>query len=106
MTFIAGNASSDRQYTGGGAIWARGGRLKIVNCRFLNNRCAPTGPDLGGAAVSAFDQYQNKPLYVVNSTFGGGNGFGNVCSNGGALSSIGVSYSIYNSVISYNKAIG
>ncbi len=106
LIFIQGNSSSETQYDGGGAIWARGGRLKIVNCRFFNNRCASTGPDVGGAAVRAFSQYENKPLYVVNSTFGGGKDFGNICSNGGGLSSIGVSYSVYNSLFTHNKAIG
>ena len=106
LIFINGNSTSEQTYDGGGAIWARGGRLKIVNCRFFNNICASTGPDVGGAAVRAFSQYQNMPLYVVNSTFGGDAGFGNTCSNGGGLSSIGVSYSIYNSLFTHNKAIG
>ena len=106
LIFIDGNSSSETEYTGGGAIWARGGRLKIVNCRFFRNSCASTGPDLGGAGIRAFSQYQNKPLYVVNSTFGGGDGFGNTCSNGGGLSSIGVSYSIYNSLFTDNRAVG
>ncbi len=106
LIFINGNSSSEKEYDGGGAIWARGGRLKIVNCRFFNNTCASTGPDVGGAAVRAFSQYENKPLYVVNSTFGGGKDFGNECSNGGGLSSIGVSYSVFNSLFSHNRAIG
>jgi hypothetical protein len=91
LVFLQGNSSSEDTYDGGGAIWARGGRLKIVNCRFFNNICASTGPDVGGAAVRAFSQSENLPLYVVNSTFGGAEGFGNTCSNGGGLSSIGVS---------------
>jgi hypothetical protein len=41
----------------------------------------------------------------VNSTFGGEE-LGNVCSNGGALSSIGVSYTVINSVFTHNEAIG
>ena len=45
-------------------------------------------------------------MYVVNSTFGGAEGLGNVGSNGGALSSIGMSWTIINSVLSYNRAIG
>ncbi len=106
LIFINGNSSSQVEYDGGGAIWARGGRLKIVNCRFFNNTCASTGPDVGGAGVRAFSQFDNKPLYVVNSTFGGGKDFGNVCSNGGGLSSIGVSYSVFNSLFTHNKAIG
>jgi hypothetical protein len=43
---------------------------------------------------------------VVNSTFGGRDGLGNVGANGGALSSIGVSFTVINSVISHNEAIG
>jgi hypothetical protein len=106
LTFINGNASNDSEYEGGGAIWARGGRLKIVNCRFFNNRAQETGPDVGGGAIRVFDQYQDLPVYVVNSTFGGAEGYGNIASNGGALSSIGVSWSIYNSLFSHNEAIG
>ncbi len=45
-------------------------------------------------------------MYVVNTTFGGKDGLGNVCSNGGGLSSIGVSYTVVNSLFSYNSAIG
>jgi Chlamydia polymorphic membrane protein (Chlamydia_PMP) repeat len=106
LTLLGGNSSNEPTYDGGGAIWARGGRLKIVNCRFFNNSCAATGPDVGGAAIRAFSQYQNEPLHIVNSTFGGGENFGNSCSNGGGLSSIGVSYSVYNSLFSHNTAIG
>jgi hypothetical protein len=43
---------------------------------------------------------------VVNSTFGGSEELGNSCSNGGGISSIGVSWSIYNSVFSHNRAVG
>jgi len=42
----------------------------------------------------------------VNSTFGGKDGYGNHCANGGALSSIGVSWNIINSLLSYNTAVG
>lgn len=91
---------------GGGAIFDRGGRLKIVHSRFAANRCDSTGPDLGGAAVRALAQWQGMPVYVVDSTFGGAPGQGGVCSNGGALSSIGVSWSVLNCVMTYNSAIG
>ncbi|MGH3417198.1 MAG: hypothetical protein ACRDSS_12085, partial [Actinocrinis sp.] len=103
------NGDSTGQTTdggGGGAIFDRGGRLKIVNSRFVGNRCDSTGPDLGGAAVRALSQWQNEPVYVVSSTFGGAAGLGGVCSNGGALSSIGVSWVVLNSVMTYNQAIG
>jgi len=106
ITLADGNSAGEKEFEGGGAIWVRGGRLKIVNCRFFNNVCASTGPDLGGGAIRVFSQYNNQPVYVVNSTFGGAAGFGNAGSNGGAISSIGVSWTIINSVFSYNRAIG
>jgi hypothetical protein len=107
MRFVNGNSTG--QLTdggGGGAIFVRGGQFKIVNSTFTNNRCESTGPDIGGGAVRVLSIYQNRPVYVVQSTFGGGSGLGNTCSNGGALSSIGVSYSVYNSLLSFNTAIG
>jgi len=104
LTFVNGSAKNETE--GGGAIFASGGRLKVSNSRFFNNVCADTGPDIGGGAIRAFQQYQGLPIYVVGSTFGGADGIGNVGSNGGALSSIGVSWTVLNSIISYNQAIG
>jgi hypothetical protein len=102
LTFADGDATGETyDGGGGGAIFARGGRLKIVHTRFVRNRCDPTGPDLGGGAVRALSQSHDQPVTVVRSTFTGG-----VCSNGAALSSIGVSWSIYNSVFTHNRAIG
>jgi hypothetical protein len=106
LTFIDANSKSETEYTGGGAIWVRGGRFKVVNCRFFNNVCADTGPDVGGAAIRVFSQYDGNPVYVVHSTFGGREDLGNVGSNGGGISSIGVSWTIINSLFSYNRAIG
>ena len=42
----------------------------------------------------------------MNSTFGGKDGFGNSCANGGALSSIGVSWNIFNTLFSDKHAVG
>lgn len=107
LTFVDGSMKGgDEALGGGGAIFVRGGRFKILNSRFFGNTCDDTGPDVGGAAVRVFDQSEDKPVYVVHSTFGGAQGLGNVCSNGGGLSSIGVSYTVINSLFSYNKAIG
>jgi hypothetical protein len=107
LTFIDGNAKGQREEGGGGgAIFVRGGRLKIVNSRFLRNVCDDTGPDVGGGAARVLSQWQGRPVHVVGSTFGGAPGLGNVCANGGALSSIGVSYTVTNSVLSHNEAIG
>ena len=107
IRFVNGNSTGQlADGGGGGAIFVRGGQFKIVNSVFTNNRCEATGPDMGGGAVRVLDMFQGRPVYVVQSTFGGGAGLGNSCSNGGALSSIGVSYSIYNSILSHNSALG
>ena len=102
LSFADGNATgSTYDGGGGGAIFARGGQLKIVGSTFARNRCDATGPDLGGGAVRALSQYHGQPVTVLRSSFSHG-----VCSNGAALSSIGVSWSIYNSVFTDNRAIG
>jgi len=107
LTLIEGNATGQlEEGGGGGAVLVRGGRFKVVNCRFFNNYCDPTGQDLGGAGLRVLSQYNGLPVYVVNSTFGGEDGYGNQCSNGGGISSIGVSWSIINSLFSYNHAVG
>ncbi len=106
LTFIDADSRSETEYDGGGAIWVRGGRFKVVNSRFFNNVCADDGPDVGGGGVRVFSQFDDQPVYVVNSTFGGADGYGNTCSNGGGISSIGVSWTIINSLFSYNHAIG
>ena len=61
---------------------------------------------MGGGAIRVLSQHQGLPVYVTDSTFGGREGQGNVCSNGGALSSIGVSWHVINSVLTHNEAIG
>jgi hypothetical protein len=102
ITFAHGNSTGDFfDGGGGGAIFARGGQLKVVNSAFIGNRCDRTGPDLGGAAIRALSEYRNRPVYIIHSTFVGG-----YCSNGGALSSIGVSWTVLNSLMMHNKAIG
>lgn len=102
LTLAGGNATGQRMDGGGGgAIFARGGRLTIINTRFAGNRCDRTGPDVGGAAVRALSQHQGAPVRVVGSTFTGGR-----CANGGALSSIGVSWRITDSVFRDNRATG
>jgi hypothetical protein len=107
LTFADGDATGDTaEGGGGGAILVRGGRFKAVHTRFVRNRCDRTGPDLGGAAIRVLDQYQHLPVYITDSTFGGAPGQGGSCSNGGALSSIGVSWVVLNSVLTYNEAVG
>ena len=102
LTFAGGNATGQTvDGGGGGAIFARGGRLTIIGSRFAGNRCDRTGPDVGGAAVRALSQFRGIPVRVVRSTFTGGR-----CANGGALSSIGVSWTIIDSTFTGNRATG
>ncbi|MBX3209494.1 MAG: hypothetical protein KF764_30955 [Labilithrix sp.] len=113
LTFVGGNAkgleTGDNE-GGGGAVYVRGGRLKIINSRFFGNVCDDLGSDVGGGAVRVLQHLNggsvSRPTYIVNSTFGGKAGYGNTCANGGAISSIGVSYTVINSLLSDNKAIG
>ncbi|HEX3805448.1 MAG TPA: hypothetical protein VHV52_01590 [Gaiellaceae bacterium] len=86
---------------GGGAIYVEGGQFKAVNSQFVDNRCYASGPDLGGGAIRALAQYENRPVYITGDTFRGGR-----CSNGGALSSIQVQWDVRNSEFVDNKAVG
>jgi hypothetical protein len=102
LAFVDGNSTGeDFDGGGGGAIFARGGRLRIAHSAFVRNRCESDGPDVGGGAVRALSQYGGAPVEVVSSRF-----TANVCSNGGALSSIGVSWRVAHSRFIGNRAIG
>jgi hypothetical protein len=104
LTFEDGYSAVQETATsfyGGGAIYAEGGQLKVVNSEFIGNRCYKTGPDLGGAAIRALAQWRSRPVYITSDTFRGG-----VCSNGGALSSIDVNWDVINSLMINNRAIG
>jgi len=107
LTFVDGNSKGQNANgDGGGAVFVSGGRLKIVNSRFFRNVCENGGQDLGGAAVRMLSQEQGLPVYVVGSTFGGQQGFGNSCSNGAGISGLGVSVTVVNSLFSHNQAVG
>jgi len=86
---------------GGGAIFAEGGQLKVVNSGFFSNRCYRYGPDLGGAAIRALGMYNHRPVYITDDTFRTGR-----CSNGGALSSIDASWDVLDSLMAGNKTTG
>ncbi len=105
INLIEGNAGG-ADIGGGGALFVRGGRVKIINTTFARNRCEATGPDVGGGAVRVLSQFNDLPVYVTSSTFGGAVGQGNTCSNGAGLSSIGVSYTVLNSRFSHNNVTG
>lgn len=99
ITLADGNSAGAAE--GGGAVFVRGGRVKVVNSAFLRNRCDQNGPDLGGAGMRVLSQSENEPVFVVGSTFDGG-----TCANGGAVSSIGVSWVVLNSLLRNNSAVG
>jgi hypothetical protein len=86
---------------GGGAIFALGGQLKVVNSTFTGNRCFASGPDLGGGAVRAVGMSLASPVYITSDTF-----TGNSCSNGGALSGLFANFDVSNSLMTGNQAVG
>ena len=129
LTMADGNATkstyvspgdTDQGSNGGGAILALGGRLKVVRSVFVGNTCASNGPDLGGGAIRVLAQHSSTPndldnsyaarhqdpVDIVQSTFGGGSGHGNSCSNGGAISGLRTPITVLNSMITDNHAIG
>src|SRR6185503_16387390 len=87
ITFVDGNAKGIGDDTnnegGGGAIYAQGGSLKVVHARFFNNVCDDLGSDVGGGAIRKLDYRvapgagTARPVWVVDSTFGGAPGLGN-----------------------------
>ena len=103
LTFIDGTAKTSGG--SGGAIYAQGGRLKVINSRFYDNVCAEVGTEAGGGAIRAVQQHQGRPVQIVNSTFGDADR-PNACSNGGALSATSASISIVNSTFRFNRALG
>ncbi len=98
--YSAVRQSSTSDY-GGGAIFAEGGQLTVVNSAFLDNRCYEDGPDLGGAAIRAYGMYMGSPVYITHDNF-----IDNICSNGGALSGLDANFDVTNSLLMGNKAIG
>ncbi len=68
ITFANGNSSGQTaEGGGGGAVFVRGGRVKVVNTRFVGNRCDSVGPDVGGAGLRVLSQYSVLPVYVFRS---------------------------------------
>ena len=102
MAFTRGDSTGETfDRGGGGAVFVRGGEVNVLASTFTANRCDASGPDVGGAALRILSQYEGRPVVVASSTFRD-----NVCSNGPALSSIGVSWRVERSEFSGNRAIG
>lgn len=88
----------------GGAVYVRGGRLKVFFSSFCNNADAENGTERAGGAVYAEHAYGQA--YIVNSLFGGNTGCVNRSSNGGNLGGISTSFTILNSQLTYGGANG
>ena len=70
IAFAKGNSTGEKvDGGGGGAIFVRGGRLRIERATFTGNRCDPQGPDIGGGAVRVLSQFQGLPVEVADSRF-------------------------------------
>ena len=56
LHFTQGNSTGETyEGGGGGAVFVRGGRMKVIDSFFTANRCDATGPDLGGAALRVLE---------------------------------------------------
>ena len=90
---------------GGGALYVGGGTFKAINVTITDSKQTnATGQlvqDLAGGAIYSADMSTPGAVYLVNCTFQGNSGI-----NGGALGSIGTSWTILNSVFKNNSATG
>jgi hypothetical protein len=90
---------------GGGAIYVQGGTFQAVNITVSNsqqtNAANQLVQDLAGGAIYTVNMSSSSVVYVVNSTFQGNSGV-----NGGALGSIGTSWTVLNTVFKSNSATG
>jgi hypothetical protein len=100
IAFADGSATATSSVLGGGALYVGGGTFKAYNIKVTGSTQPNLEQDYAGGAIYTFNQ-ATQPVYVVSSTFDGNSG----C-NGGALGSIGTSWSLYNSVFSNNKTLG
>jgi hypothetical protein len=74
LTFADGNSRNEDEYDGGGAIWVRGGRFKIVNCLFSHNRAignganpAQSGTPGGGSGGAIYNDGNTMTLTILGT---------------------------------------
>jgi len=82
----------------------KGGRFKVVNCRFFNNVCASLGPDVGGAASGL--QSIQRPSRLCGEQHLRRAAAMEYRRERRRHQQHRVSWSIYNSLFSHNQAIG
>lgn len=102
LALANGIAAADS--SGGGAVYLRGGRLKIISSAFCNNAAGSSGAERAGGAVHVEHAYGQ--VYVVNSLFGGNADCVNRSSNGGHLGGKSTSFTVLNSQLTHGGANG
>jgi hypothetical protein len=83
---------------GGGAIWSRNARLRLIEVNFVDNVGPDLGPDVAGGAVYAVGSVETS---VVRCTF-----TGNRAANGGAIGSLFGGLTVTDTVFTGNVAAG
>ena len=84
---------------GGGAIFHLGGTVTAVDCRFIDNVAATSGPDVAGGAISGIGNPAATAVY--RSAFRG-----NRAANGGAVGSLHTAVTLVDSTFLENEATG
>lgn len=100
IALTAGSADGTSSVLGGGAVFVGGGTFKAYNILVSSSTEPALEQDYAGGAIYTFNQ-ATQPVYIVSSTFDGNSG----C-NGGALGSIGTSWTLLNSVFENNRTLG
>jgi hypothetical protein len=101
LRFVRGNSSAvsgDDTARGGGAIWVRGGSLRVVAAEFVDNRAPATGQDVAGGALYSVGTGE---VTIVASSFAG-----NQASNGGAIGVLFADLRLVDTTITDNAATG
>ena len=105
LTFTQGNSTGDLvEGGGGGAVFVRGGRVKVIDSFVHRQPMRLDRARSGWRRVACAQPVQRPASDRLRPARSGESGIGNVCSNGAAISSIGVSWQIYNSVFTRNSA--
>ncbi len=102
IAFTAGKvagSSSGAQF-GGGALYVSGGTFKAYNISVTDSQQTTLDQDVSGGAIYTFNQ-ATQPVTIVQSTFDGNSG-----ASGGALGSIGTSWTLVNDLFTGNAATG
>jgi len=100
MSFVDGKSPAVGEDTaqGGGAIYADGGSLTVIDSKFESNHGPATGQDVAGGAIYGFG---GGETVISGSAF-----TNNSCSDGGAVGSLNRDLTILNSVFTGNSATG